>query len=155
MIDKNLQYTCGYWKTAKDLDAAQIDKMNLIALKLKLEPGMKVLDFGCGYGTLGVYLAKNFGVSVVGVSISEEQNKYAKKISKGLSCDFRLCDYRDINEKFDRIVSIGLLEHVGVHNYKTFFEVCHQCLKDDGIFLLHTIGTLHKMLQGGDLFTHK
>lgn len=113
MLDKHYQYTCGYWKNAKNLEEAQIAKMELIAKKLLLKPGMSVLDLGCGYGTLGIYLAKNYGVSVVGVSISEEQIKFAQRHSVGLNCEFRYCDYREMDEKFDRVIGIGILEHVG------------------------------------------
>jgi cyclopropane-fatty-acyl-phospholipid synthase len=109
MLGKHMQYSCGYWKTAKDLDSAQFAKMELIAQKLKLKPGMKVLDIGCGFGTLAHHLAKNHGVSVVGCSISKEQTKYGNKLCDGkLAVEFRLCDYRDLNEKFDRVVSVGV-----------------------------------------------
>jgi len=155
MIDKNLQYTCGYWRNAQDLDSAQIDKMDLIARKLQLKPGMRVLDIGCGYGTLAYYLAKNYKVEVVGNSISREQIACAQKLTQGLPCKFLLCDYRDITETFDRVVSVGMFEHVGRSNHREFFEVCNRCLKDDGILLLHSIGISHKTIPGYDQFTHK
>jgi len=155
MLDKNLQYTCGYWRNAKDLDEAQIAKMELIAKKLHLKPGMTVLDIGCGYGTLAYHLAKHYKVSVVGNSISKEQTKYAETLCEGLPCKFLLCDYRVLNEKFDRVVSVGMFEHVGGNNHKEFFEVCNRCLKDDGILLLHTIGISHKSVMGLDHWIHK
>lgn len=143
-LDKNMNYSCGYWRRAKDLDQAQVDKMDLIAQKLKLEPGMRVLDIGCGYGTLCKYLAENYGVSVVGVTISVEQVKLGRELCKGLDVDIRLTDYRTVTETFDRIVSVGMFEHVGHKNYREFFQVANRCLVKDGIFLLHTIGLNHK-----------
>lgn len=165
MIDSNLQYTCGYWRASSvnelDLDSAQIAKMNLIGRKLGLVPGMTLLDLGCGYGTLGIYLAKTFSVSVVGCSISKEQVKYGNQRSAELGmeskAEFRLCDYRDFDgtEKFDRIVSIGMLEHVGRHNYRDFFQVCHRALKDDGILLAHCIGKASNAFVSTDEWVHK
>lgn len=158
MIDSNLQYTCGYWKTATNLEDAQIAKMDLIAKKLNLSPGMSVLDMGCGYGTLGIYLAKNYGVSIVGCSVSREQIKYAQNLAKkeNLSnCTFLLTDYRNMTGSFDRIVSIGLFEHIGVKNYADFFTLCQSLLKNDGIFLLHTIGNLLNSLNPKDFWLHK
>lgn len=155
MLGKYMQYSCGYWKDAKSLDEAQLAKMDLIAQKLKLKPGMKVLDIGCGFGSLDLHLAKHYGVSVVGCSISKEQTRYGAQICKGFPVEFRLCDYRDLNEKFDRIVSVGMFEHVGLRNYRTFFEVARRCLKDDGIFLLQTIGNNHASVAGFDVWCHK
>lgn len=102
---------------------------------------MRVLDIGCGWGGLAWFMAKNYGVSVVGVTISAEQQKMAQERCLGLDVDIRLQDYRDLNEQFDRIVSVGMFEHVGPKNYKTYFEVADRNLKPDGIFLLHTIGS--------------
>jgi cyclopropane-fatty-acyl-phospholipid synthase len=155
MLDKNMQYTCGYWRYATNLDDAQVAKMELIAQKLKLKPGMRVLDIGCGFGTLGFYLAKYHGVQFVGCSISKEQTKYGSDLCQGLPVEFRLCDYRELNEQFDRVVSVGMFEHVGSQNYREFFKVCHRCLKDDGILLLHTIGNNHKAVCGFDMWSHK
>ncbi|ODM97097.1 Cyclopropane-fatty-acyl-phospholipid synthase [Orchesella cincta] len=155
MLGKYMQYSCGYWKDAKTLDEAQYAKMDLIAQKLKLKPGMKVLDIGCGFGSLDLHLAKHYGVSVVGCSISKEQTRYGEQICKGFPVEFRLCDYRDLNEKFDRIVSVGMFEHVGYRNYRTFFEVVRRCLNDDGIFLLQTIANNHDSVAGFDVWCHK
>jgi cyclopropane-fatty-acyl-phospholipid synthase len=120
-----MQYTCGYWARADNLNDAQLHKMELIAQKLKLKPGMKVLDIGCGWGLLCKYLAENYGVQCVGVSIGKEGIKYGQEKCKELPVDLRLMDYRDVNETFDRIVSVGMFEHVGVQNYTTYFEVCN------------------------------
>lgn len=155
MLDENMQYSCGYWKEAKTLDEAQMAKMELIAQKLHLKPGMRVLDIGCGFGTLACHLAKSYGVSVVGCTISKEQTKYGRKKCEGLDVDIRLCDYRDIDEKFDRIVSVGTFEHIGPKNYREFMQVVHRCLKDDGLFLLHTIGCSHLDRPCVDMWTHK
>ncbi len=157
MLDPWLQYTCGYWKDAADLNSAQINKMELIAKKLDLKPGMRVLDIGCGWGTLCKYLAEKYQVECVGVTIGEQGAKYGRNICKGLPVDIRVQDYRDVNEQFDRIVSVGMFEHVGFHNYKEFFSVAKRCLKNDGIFLLHTIGRNHNRRFPGrsEPFTHK
>ncbi|WP_368533478.1 cyclopropane fatty acyl phospholipid synthase [Enterobacter hormaechei] len=141
MLDPLMQYSCGYWKKATTLEEAQQDKLQLSCDKLQLQPGMRVLDIGCGWGGLAWFMAKNYGVSVVGVTISAEQQKMAQERCLGLDVDIRLQDYRDLNEQFDRIVSVGMFEHVGPKNYKTYFEVADRNLKPDGIFLLHTIGS--------------
>ena len=140
MLDKRMIYTCGYWKTAQTLDEAQEDKLDLVCRKLKLEPGMRMLDLGCGWGGLAKFAAERYGVSVVGVNISEEQVNLAREVTKGLPVEIRLMDYRDINEKFDRVASVGLMEHVGYKNYRSLMEVAARCMDDESIFLLHTIG---------------
>lgn len=145
MLDDRMIYSCGYWKNAKNIDEAQENKLDLICKKLNLKPGMKLLDIGCGWGGLACYAAEKYGVQVVGITISKEQLKYAQDNCRNLhdkllKVDFRLQDYRDLNEKFDRIVSVGMFEHVGYKNYKEFMQVVNRCLKDDGLFLLHTIG---------------
>lgn len=140
MLDKRMNYSCGYWKNATTLDAAQEAKLELICQKLGLNPGMKVLDIGCGWGAFSKYAAEKYGVSAVGVTVSKQQQIYAQKSCDDLSVEIRLQDYRDINEKFDRICSIGMFEHVGPKNYRTYMQVAHRCLTDDGLFLLHTIG---------------
>jgi len=154
-LDTNMNYSCAYWKNAKDLEEAAIAKMELIAQKLKLEPGMKVLDIGCGWGGLCRYLAEHYGVSVTGCTISVEQGNLARERCEGLPVQILLSDYRDIDEKFDRIVSVGMFEHVGTDNYRTFFEVTNKCLKDDGILLLHTIGVSHQFVPLIEPWFHK
>tara|TARA_Y100000590_G_scaffold124666_1_gene142686 strand:- start:534 stop:1667 length:1134 start_codon:yes stop_codon:yes gene_type:complete len=141
MLDKTMMYTCGYWTDeVNTLEQSQLAKLDLVAKKLDLKPGMKVLDIGCGWGGAAKHLANNYGVSVVGITVSKEQIEYAKENSDNMDVDFRLVDYRDLNEKFDAIYSIGMFEAVGYKNYKEFFEIVRGCLKDDGAFLLHTIG---------------
>ncbi|MFH1650072.1 MAG: cyclopropane fatty acyl phospholipid synthase [Candidatus Woesearchaeota archaeon] len=140
MLDKGLNYSCGYWKDAKTLDKAQEAKLDLCCRKMQLKKGMRVLDIGCGWGGFAEYAARKYGVEVLGVTISKEQAAYAKERCKKLPVKILLQDYRKVTGKFDAIVSIGMIEHVGHKNYKTYFEVAERCLKDDGIFLLHTIG---------------
>ena len=142
MLDKRLTYTCAYWDwNAKTLDKAQEDKLELTCRKLGLKPGQKILDIGCGWGSFAKYAAEKYKVKVVGITVSKEQVELAKKLCKGLDVDIRLQDYRDLgNEMFDHIVSLGMFEHVGVKNYKEYFKVVNKHLKDNGLFLLHTIG---------------
>lgn len=140
MLDRRMLYSCGYWHDASTLDEAQEAKLNLIFRKLDLRPGMKILDIGCGWGSAARFAAERYGVDVVGITVSEEQVKYGRKLCKGLPVDLRLQDYRTLNEKFDRIYSIGMFEHVGHKNYRTYFQVVKKCLKKNGLFLLHTIG---------------
>ncbi|MDI6804765.1 MAG: cyclopropane fatty acyl phospholipid synthase [Bacteroidota bacterium] len=140
MLDKRMNYSCAYWKDAKTLDDAQENKLELICRKLYLKPGMRVLDIGCGWGAFGKYAAEKYNVETVGITVSKEQVTLGKDLCKGLPVEFRLMDYREVNERFDRIVSVGMFEHVGYKNYKTFFKVANKSLKDDGLFLLHTIG---------------
>ncbi len=141
MLDPQMQYSCAYWKDAERLEDAQIAKLRLICEKLQLKPGMRVLDIGCGWGGLAQFMAQNYAVSVVGVTISAEQQKHAQQRCLGLDVDIRLQDYRDLNDQFDRIVSVGMFEHVGPKNYDTYFTVVDRNLKPDGLFLLHTIGS--------------
>lgn len=154
MLDKRMNYSCAYWKNANNLDEAQENKLDLICRKLYLKPGMKVLDIGCGWGAFGKYAAEKYGVEVVGITVSKEQVALGKELCKGLPVELRLQDYRDINEKFDRIVSVGMIEHVGYKNYRTYFKVAERNLKDDGLFLLHTIGEV-RSTKSTDAWTHK
>jgi cyclopropane-fatty-acyl-phospholipid synthase len=145
LLDKLMIYSCGYWCSgASDLASAQIAKLNLIAAKLELKPGMKVLDIGCGWGGSAYHLAQTYGVKVVGVTISEEQVKLGLQRNSGLDVEIRLQDYRDVNETFDAIYSIGMFEHVGAKNYDTYFETVKASLRPKGRFLLHTIGHREK-----------
>jgi cyclopropane-fatty-acyl-phospholipid synthase len=140
MLDKRMNYSCAYWKDADSLDKAQEDKLELICHKIYLKPGMHVLDIVCGWGAFGKFAAEKYNVEVVGITVSKEQVELGRKLCRGLPVEIRLMDYRDVNEKYDRIVSVGMIEHVGYKNYKTFFEIANRCLSDDGLFLLHTIG---------------
>ncbi|WP_108164922.1 cyclopropane fatty acyl phospholipid synthase [Saccharospirillum sp. MSK14-1] len=140
MLDPRMMYSCGYWTKADNLADAQTDKLDLICRKLKLEPGMKLLDIGCGWGGMAAYAAEQYGVEVTGVTISREQHKLACEMVQGLPVDIRLQDYRSLTGHYDRIVSVGMFEHVGVKNYRTFFTKAAELLSDDGLFLLHTIG---------------
>jgi cyclopropane-fatty-acyl-phospholipid synthase len=140
MLDPYMQYSCGYWKEAETLEQAQEHKLRMICEKLQLKPGMTLLDIGCGWGGLAAFAARHYGVSVSGVTISAEQQKLAQQRCEGLDVTILLQDYRDLNQQFDRIVSVGMFEHVGPKNYQTYFDVVSRNLKPDGLFLLHTIG---------------
>lgn len=139
MLDRGLNYSCGYWEKAKTLDNAQEAKLDLICRKMGLRSGMKVLDIGCGWGSFAKYAAEKYGANIHGITVSREQVKFANKFCQGLDVKIELKDYRALKGKFDCIVSIGMFEHVGCGNYKTFMKVVHQCLKTHGLFLLHTI----------------
>src|SRR5258706_1918857 len=145
-LDKDRQYSCAYFASGtENLEEAQLAKKRLIASKLCLSPGLRVLDIGCGWGGLSLHIAREAGAKVLGITLSEEQERYASNRAaeagvKGVS--FRLADYRALDETFDRIVSVGMFEHVGLPNYRTFFRKINACLKDDGVALLHTIGRL-------------
>ncbi|EMH7336851.1 cyclopropane fatty acyl phospholipid synthase [Serratia marcescens] len=141
MLDPYMQYSCGYWKEAQTLEQAQQAKLRMICEKLQLKPGMTLLDIGCGWGGLAQFAAQNYGVSVHGVTISAEQQKLAQERCAGLDVEILLQDYRDLDRQFDRIVSVGMFEHVGPKNYDTYFSVAARNLKPDGLFLLHTIGS--------------
>ncbi|NQV92946.1 cyclopropane fatty acyl phospholipid synthase [Candidatus Kaiserbacteria bacterium] len=144
MLDDRLVYTCGYWSgtpKAQSLDEAQGAKLDLVCRKLNLQKGQKVLDIGCGWGSFAKFAAERYEVSVVGITVSKEQEKLAKENTKGLPVEIRLQDYRDLNEQFDHIVSLGMFEHVGYKNYREYMKVVNRSLKDNGLFLLHTIGS--------------
>lgn len=128
MLDKRMTYSCGYWKKAKTLDEAQEAKLDLVCQKLELRPGLKVLDIGCGWGSFAKYAAEKYGVEVVGITISQEQLELAKERCKGLPVELRFQDYRDIDEKFDRVTSIGQMEHVGYKNYRRYMEIVARSL---------------------------
>jgi len=140
MLDPLMMYSCGYWENADNLTRAQENKLELICQKLKLKKGQRILDIGCGWGGFAYYAARNYQVEVVGITISAAQEKLAKQRCKGLPVEIRFQDYRDVNEEFDRIVSIGMLEHVGYKNYAIFMESVKRNLKTDGWCLLHFIG---------------
>ncbi len=148
MLDRRMIYSCGCWKTATTLDGAQEAKLDLIARKLGLAPGMRVLDVGCGWGGALAYFAERHGVTGVGVTISAEQAEWARDACRGLPIDIRLEDYRALGgDSFDRIYSIGMFEHVGVKNYRHYFEVMKRCLRRGGLFLLHTIGSNQSVMR--------
>ncbi|MFW5792331.1 MAG: cyclopropane fatty acyl phospholipid synthase, partial [Desulfohalobiaceae bacterium] len=140
MLDELMLYSCGYWEDGCTLDQAQRNKLDLACRKLGLEPGMRLLDIGCGWGGTAKYAAATYQAEVVGVTVSREQARFARELCSGLPVDIRLQDYREVDETFDRVVSIGMFEHVGAKNYRTFMRKVRSCLPDDGLFLLHTIG---------------
>jgi cyclopropane-fatty-acyl-phospholipid synthase len=140
MLDKRMLYTCGYWAAVDNLDAAQEAKLDLVCRKINLEPEMTVLDLGCGYGSFAKYAAERYGARVTGVNVSKEQVKLGAELCRGLPVELRLEDYRQVTGKYDRVISIGILEHVGYKNYRTYMQKVDQCLKDDGIAFIHTIG---------------
>jgi len=140
MLDERMVYSCAYWKSAHTLDEAQENKLDLICQKIGLQSGMRILDIGCGWGSFAKYAAEKYGVTVVGITVSKKQVALGKILCRGFPVEIRLQDYRDVNESFDHIVSLGMIEHVGYKNYRTYMRCVHKCLKDDGLFLLHTIG---------------
>jgi len=140
MLDERMIYSCGYWKDVTNLDQAQEAKLDLIARKLQLEPGMTVLDIGCGWGGSMAYLQERYGISGLGITVSDEQVKLAQENYSCADLRFERQDYRSVTEIFDRIFSVGMFEHVGIKNYPRYFEMVRNCLCDEGLFLLHTIG---------------
>ncbi|MDG5766614.1 cyclopropane fatty acyl phospholipid synthase [Balneolales bacterium ANBcel1] len=147
MLDKRMIYSCGYWKQTRSLNKAQEQKLDLIFRKLGLRKGMRVLDIGCGWGGSLQYAAEKYGVEGVGITVSRNQAEKAREMCRDYPVEIRLQDYRELDETFDRIWSIGMIEHVGVKNYRRFMQVARECLKSDGLFLLHTIGgnrSVHK-----------
>lgn len=154
-LDPYMQYSCGYFKglsdtapdsapqevVSRELELAQQAKMRLICDKLGLRPGERLLDIGCGWGGLARFAAEHYGVEVVGVNISREQIAFGREFCAGLPVDIREQDYRQLNERFDKVVSVGMFEHVGPKNYTDFMRVVARCLEPDGLFLLHTIGS--------------
>lgn len=140
MLDPYMQYTCAYWKDAKTLDEAQVNKLDLICRKLALKPGMTVLELGCGWGGFARFAAERYGCHVTAYNISTEQVAYARERTKHLPVDIRLQDYREATGTYDRVVSIGMCEHVGFRNYREFFSVINRSLKEGGHALVHTIG---------------
>ena len=148
MLDKRMVYSGGYWKDADNLDEAQEAKLDLICRKLGLKPGMKVLDIGCGWGSFCKYAAENYDADVIGITVSREQVEMGNQLCKGLNAKILLQDYRALdtdnllgkNTLFDRVVSVGMIEHVGYKNYALYMQTIRRMLHEDGIFLLQTIG---------------
>ena len=141
MLDPEMAYSCAYWAGAKNLNDAQLDKFELIAQKLQLKPGMRILDVGCGWGGFLRYVATHYGVTGVGISPADNQIAIARERNGKLPLEYIQQDYRDLTGSFDRIVSIGMMEHVGPKNYETFFDKCISLLKPDGMMLHHTIAS--------------
>ena len=158
-LDDDMQYSCAYFTDpANSLEQAQADKKAHIAAKLDLKPGQKVLDIGCGWGGTALYLNRVADVDVLGITLSEEQLKVARQRARDAGVadrvKFELIDYRSVEGQFDRIVSIGMFEHVGAAHYDEFFATCRELLTDDGVMLLHTIGKYGKA-AAPDPFTDK
>ena len=144
MLDPYWCYSCGYWAHADSLEQAQEAKLELICQKLQLKPGMRLLDIGCGWGSLMRYASRHYQVDCVGLTISKEQAMKGAQLDAGLPIRYELMDYRQFNRdgklQFDRIASVGMFEHVGLKNHADFFDTTSRCLAPDGLFLLHTIG---------------
>ncbi len=139
MLDPSMQYSCAWFRDTDDLGQAQTEKMDLICRKLGLEKGMSLLDIGCGWGGLAKHAAAHYGCRVVGITISQEQRRYAAEASRGLPVEIRLQDYREISEKFDRVASVGMLEHVGPKNYRDYMKKVFEALRPGGVFLCQSI----------------
>ena len=140
MLDPTMSYSCGFWQQADTLDEAQRNKLDMICRKLELQPGERLLDIGSGWGGLARFAAENYGVEVLGITVSKEQQKLAQERCAGLPVTIELMDYRDLSGQFDKVVSVGMFEHVGPKNHVRFFAIVERLLKDQGLFLLHTIG---------------
>ena len=140
MLDKWMNYSCAYWEKAASLDEAQEAKMDLICRKLQFKPGLKVVDIGCGWGGFAAYAARQYGVEMLGITVSQRQVAKARQLCSGLPVEIQLKDYRRLEGTFDRIVSVGMFEHVGHRRYRTFMRRVRACLAPKGLFLLHTIG---------------
>jgi len=141
MLDRTMSYSCGYWDGAGSLVEAQQKKLDMICRKLELKRGEVLLEIGCGWGGLARFAAEHYGVEVVGITVSKAQQELARARCAGLPVSIELMDYRELSRKFDKVVSVGMFEHVGPKNYRTYFDIAHRALKNDGLFLLHTIGS--------------
>ena len=146
-LDPYNQYTCGYFKDTDDLNVAQEQKLELICKKLQLSEKDHVLDIGCGWGGFAKYAATHYGCKVTGITISDEQYQYAQEYCAGLSVTIKKKDYRELDEDFDKVLICGMIEHVGYKNYRKIMEVVHHCLKEGGMFLLHTIGSNNSAIR--------
>jgi cyclopropane-fatty-acyl-phospholipid synthase len=141
MLDPHMIYSCAYWEKASNLNEAQEHKLKMICEKLELKSGESILEIGCGWGGLAAYAAKHYGVKVLAITVSKEQQSLAQIHCKDLPVEIQLIDYRDLKGSFDKIVSVGMFEHVGKKNYQAYFNNVYRLLKNDGLFLLHTIGS--------------
>ncbi len=148
MLDKRLNYTCAYWKNATTLNEAQEAKLELVCQKIGIKPGMRILELGCGWGSFAKYAAEKHGAHVLGVTVSKEQVSLGNELCKDLPVELRLQDYREVQGTYDAVISIGVMEHVGYKNYRTYMEVVDRCLKKDGIAFIHTIGTNQSRTSG-------
>jgi cyclopropane-fatty-acyl-phospholipid synthase len=148
MLDRRLNYTCGYWKNGGNLDEAQEAKLELVCRKIGIKPGMQILELGCGWGSFAKYAAEKYDALVLGVTVSKEQVALGMELCKGLPVELRLQDYREVQGKFDAVISIGVMEHVGEKNYRTYMQVVDRCLKPDGIAFIHTIGGNESIVRG-------
>jgi cyclopropane-fatty-acyl-phospholipid synthase len=140
MLDRRLNYTCGYWRDATTLDEAQEAKLELVCKKIGLQPGMRVLELGCGWGSFAQYAAEKYGAEVLGVTVSKEQVALGMERCRGLPVELRLQDYREVEGTYDAVISIGVMEHVGYKNYRTYMQVVDRCLVEGGVAFVHTIG---------------
>ncbi len=154
MLDTRLNYTCAYWKNAKTLDEAQEAKLDLVCKKIGARPGMRILELGCGWGAFAKFAAERYGVNVLGVTVSKEQVALGMELCKGLPVELRLQDYREVQGQYDAVISIGIMEHVGYRNYRTYMEVAERCLKPGGVAFVHTIGS-NEYSTSADPFTNK
>lgn len=145
MLDKRMTYTCGYWESARDLDKAQEAKLELVCRKLGLKRGQRVLDIGCGWGSFMKYASMKYKIECVGITVSKEQAEMGRELCRKLPIEIKLQDYRDLDGQFDHVVSLGMFEHVGWKNYRTYMEKAHHCLKEGGLFLLQTMGNLRSV----------
>lgn len=154
MLDRRLVYTCAYWKDARNLDEAQEAKLDLVCRKIGLREGMTVLELGCGWGSFARFAAEKYGARVLGVTVSKEQVALGMDLCKGLPVELRLQDYREVDGQYDRVISIGVMEHVGYKNYRTYMQTTDRCLKPGGIAFFHTIGS-NTSVTSADNWTQK
>ncbi len=148
MLDRRMVYSCAYWKDSASLDQAQEAKLDLICRKTGLQPGMQVLDIGCGWGGFAKYAAEKYGVKVLGITVSKEQLTLGTELCRGLPVELRLQDYRQLEGQFDAVISVGSFEHFGYKNYRTYMQVVSRTLKKGGIALVHTIGGNESIVAG-------
>jgi len=154
MLDRRLNYTCAYWKNASTLDEAQEAKLDLVCRKIGIFPGMRILELGCGWGSFAKYAAERYGAHVLGVTVSKEQVALGTQLCKGLPVELRLQDYREVEGQYDAVISIGIMEHVGYRNYRTYMQVVDRCLKPGGVAFIHTIGS-NQDVTSADPFSNK
>ncbi len=140
MLGRSMLYSSTDWDHAETLEQAAEAKLDFVCRKLNLRSGQRVLDIGCGWGAFAKHAAQKYGVRVVGITLSGEQAGFARRSCSDLPVEIRCQDYRDLHEQFDRVVSLGMFEHVGYKNYRRYMEIAHQCLKPEGLFFLNTIG---------------